>query len=185
PSHALNISDYVNILNRFYIKLKISKSILIGHSFGGKVAAEFAVRYPQKIEKLVLYSTDLTKKKSLFKKYLLILVNILSSRKMSFLIKLFLKKSKISYKNFLVLCKTYTDARLESKTSEKISRFNKPILYIYGKYDFLFPLSKVKLNLKKLSQVRVVEFEKSSHLAHLEEEKKFTKKLLEFIKLNK
>jgi len=47
-------ADLVNVLDTLGVNQKI---VLVGHSFGGAVAAEFAVAYPERVERLVLLAT--------------------------------------------------------------------------------------------------------------------------------
>lgn len=47
-------------LNYIYQKYSLSKSILIGHSFGGVIATLFAEKYPEKINSLILVSTPIS-----------------------------------------------------------------------------------------------------------------------------
>ena len=44
----------VDFLNAFYKKLSISKATLVGNSLGGWVAMDFALQYPDKVNRLVL-----------------------------------------------------------------------------------------------------------------------------------
>ena len=53
PKETWNIDKYSNLLEDFLKELKIKKPIVIGHSFGGRVAIRFSARNP--IEKLVLF----------------------------------------------------------------------------------------------------------------------------------
>lgn len=55
PKEAWNIAKYTEILEEFVRKLQIKKPIIIGHSFGGRLA----IRYSSKnhIEKLVLFGS--------------------------------------------------------------------------------------------------------------------------------
>ena len=55
PLSAWNIGDYSNLLEEFIKELKIKKPIVIGHSFGGRVAIKYSSRNP--IEKLVLFGS--------------------------------------------------------------------------------------------------------------------------------
>lgn len=50
---AWDIEDYVNWLKKIIDKEK-DKVILIGHSNGGRIAVNFAIKYPEKISKLIL-----------------------------------------------------------------------------------------------------------------------------------
>lgn len=54
PAHALNISELSNSLAAFMKVVKIERAVLIGHSFGCQIAAEFALQHPEKLERLVL-----------------------------------------------------------------------------------------------------------------------------------
>ena len=53
PKEAWNIDKYSGFLEEFVSKLEIKKPIVIGHSFGGRVAIRYSARNP--IEKLVLF----------------------------------------------------------------------------------------------------------------------------------
>ena len=53
PNDIWNISDYSDMLEEFINKLKIKKPIIMGHSFGGRVAIRYSSNHP--VEKLVLF----------------------------------------------------------------------------------------------------------------------------------
>lgn len=53
---AWNIEDYVEWLNEIINKEK-SKVFLISHSNGGRIALNFAIKYPQKLEHLILIAS--------------------------------------------------------------------------------------------------------------------------------
>ena len=55
PNFAYTIYDYTELLKEFLDELKIENPILIGHSFGGRVAICYAARY--KVSKLVLLAS--------------------------------------------------------------------------------------------------------------------------------
>lgn len=59
---AYTISDYYLLLDEFLNKLKIKKPILVGHSFGGRVAIYYASKKP--VEKLVLFGAPFVKRVS-------------------------------------------------------------------------------------------------------------------------
>lgn len=52
----ITLDTYVNDLNNLLDELNISKVNLIGFSLGGAVALDFAIRYPKKVDSLVLMS---------------------------------------------------------------------------------------------------------------------------------
>lgn len=55
PSSAWTIGDYSNMLEIFIKKLEIKKPIIMGHSFGGRVAIRYSAH--NSIEKLVLFGS--------------------------------------------------------------------------------------------------------------------------------
>ncbi|MBU4368853.1 alpha/beta hydrolase [Patescibacteria group bacterium] len=67
PPEAWEVNDYVEFIKEFQVQLgsRASKSnleaelpskkiILIGHSFGGRIAIKFAAKYPEKLKALIL-----------------------------------------------------------------------------------------------------------------------------------
>lgn len=54
PFRPYTLIDYVNFIDEFLKKKKINRTVIIGHSFGGRVAIKFASLLPQKVDKLVL-----------------------------------------------------------------------------------------------------------------------------------
>lgn len=55
PNETWNIQKYNDMLEEFITKLKIKKPIIIGHSFGGRLAIRYSAEHP--IEKLVLFGS--------------------------------------------------------------------------------------------------------------------------------
>lgn len=54
PSVIWGVKDYAEFVAQFAASIGLKKFSLAGHSFGGQVAIQFAVFYPEKIEKLIL-----------------------------------------------------------------------------------------------------------------------------------
>ena len=51
------VHDYLSMaedMNDFFIQHKLSKAIVLGHSMGGKTAMNFSVKYPEKVNKLII-----------------------------------------------------------------------------------------------------------------------------------
>ncbi|OGH42361.1 MAG: hypothetical protein A3H79_04785 [Candidatus Levybacteria bacterium RIFCSPLOWO2_02_FULL_36_8b] len=67
-SESMDLGDYVEFLNNLIKKNKISKPILIGHSFGGRVALRYGFENPSKVSKLILTGTPIIREKSFSKK---------------------------------------------------------------------------------------------------------------------
>ena len=59
---TLDIFDYTEIIKEFIIKLHLDNTILIGHSFGGRIAINYASLY--KVDKLVLFGSPFIVRKN-------------------------------------------------------------------------------------------------------------------------
>ena len=54
PHHDYSMETYIGILKNFTDRLSLERFSLAGNSFGGRVAWEFTLAYPNMIEKLIL-----------------------------------------------------------------------------------------------------------------------------------
>lgn len=57
PKTAYSVGDYANIVREFVLKLGAKQIILIGHSFGGRIAIKLASERPQWLARLVLVNS--------------------------------------------------------------------------------------------------------------------------------
>lgn len=57
PERPLTLTDYADNLLDYYKKSGISKAVLVGHSFGGRVALKFDELYPAYVAAIVLSGT--------------------------------------------------------------------------------------------------------------------------------
>jgi len=55
---ALTFDDYLLFVKDFIQEKKLKKIILVGHSFGGRIAIAFAAKYPELVSKLILVSAS-------------------------------------------------------------------------------------------------------------------------------
>ncbi len=54
PTVPWDVTDYTEMLLKFFKEMNIKKAALIGHSFGGRVSILFSSKYPELVEKVVL-----------------------------------------------------------------------------------------------------------------------------------
>lgn len=54
PAHGYTISDYARLVVALLDSLGVSSAVLVGHSMGGVIAAETALRHPDRVRGLVL-----------------------------------------------------------------------------------------------------------------------------------
>lgn len=143
PKETWNIEKYALILEEFLKKVKVKKPIVIGHSFGGRVAIRYSARNP--IEKLVLFGSPC----------------IRIEEELSLSVK-FLKKLKTlpGMNDFGEYMKKYIGSRdykaaspimrqtLVEVVNEDLSKYareiEEPTLLIWGEYDTEAPVSDAK-----------------------------------------
>ncbi len=65
---GMDLDDYVDFVKEFMIKKQLKKVILIGHSFGGRIAAKLSAQNPQLVQALILTGSPLIRKKLSLKK---------------------------------------------------------------------------------------------------------------------
>lgn len=51
-----SVKEYADFVNDFILKLKLKNISVLGHSYGGQVAVDLALRYPESFKKLILVS---------------------------------------------------------------------------------------------------------------------------------
>jgi pimeloyl-ACP methyl ester carboxylesterase len=56
PSQEISIAGYARLLDRLFEQLGIDAAAVVGNSMGGFIAAELAISFPQRVERLVLVS---------------------------------------------------------------------------------------------------------------------------------
>ena len=54
PRHDYSLGAYANMVRDLMIALGIDRATIVGHSFGGGVAMQFAYQHPSRCERLVL-----------------------------------------------------------------------------------------------------------------------------------
>jgi len=71
------IPEYVKFVENFVAKNNLKKITLIGHSFGGQVAADFALHHPELLSRLILINAATVRKRKLLTKLKIFAVKII------------------------------------------------------------------------------------------------------------
>lgn len=150
-SQTMILDDYVSFVDEFLNANKIVKPIIIGHSFGGRVALKYAFKYPQKVTKLVLTGAPVIRS-SVFKRKISRMVSITGGQLFGFLPKTtkdFLRKSLY----FLVGEWDYYKAGPLKEVFKNIinedlvfyaKNVKPPVLLVWGENDRVVPVSDMK-----------------------------------------
>ncbi len=142
PSFAYNISDYASLLHEFCKELKIDNPILIGHSFGGRIAIYYASIYP--VSKLVLFGSPFIKREndSLKLKVFKSLKKIKFLNNFAEVMKNHLGSE--DYKNASGVMRQILVNTVNTDLSSNASKITCPTLLIWGNNDEAVPVSEAK-----------------------------------------
>ena len=172
------LDDYANIINEFCLSLAIINPIIVGHSFGGRVAISYASKY--KVSKLVLVCSPGIKPKFSLCKYLKIKTYKLLKK-----ININLKMGSKDYKNANELLKKVLVKAVNYDLSNELKKIKCETLLIYGKKDKAVP---IYLGYKIQSLIKnsaIVEIPDCGHFPYRERFRYFLIVLKSFIYGNK
>lgn len=187
-----SVVDYADWLKEYLAKKEIKKYLLLGHSFGGRIAIKLASENPKELKALVLVDSAGIKPALTFKKILFFILAKIG--KVLFLLPpfCFFKKSThlLFYK--LVGEKDYLLASSVMKeTLQKIVSFDqkkeledikKPTLILWGARDRQTPIPNGRLMNKKIKNSQFIIFAEASHALPFQKTKRMVREVLEFAK---
>ncbi|NIF06493.1 alpha/beta hydrolase [Chryseobacterium sp. Tr-659] len=147
--------SYSDWLNEVFEQLQIEKLHLLGLSQGGWLAVRFAVKFPEKIDRLVLLSPAgivNTTKSFIFKAVLFSFLGSFGKRKINNLI---LGNQKVDQQvlDFMDLMQSSVNARMEKEyifSDEELKNMTMPTLFIGGAHDVIRDSGKIKDRLQAL-----------------------------------
>lgn len=181
PDTVLSIYDYANLVHDLISNLKIKNIILIGHSFGGKIALAYASKY--KVEKLVLLASPFKSKENKINIRTKVLKKL---KKVPGLNKLeeFAKKhiGSTDYKNASGIMREILVKHVNLDITEDVKKITCPTLIIWGDNDECVPVSDGKLLEKLIKDSGLIVFEGCTHYAYLERLDQLIRILNEFFK---
>jgi pimeloyl-ACP methyl ester carboxylesterase len=185
-----SLNDYCNWLNKFLKKNKISKPVLIGHSFGGRIAIKYASSNSQ-LYKLVLIASAGLKNKSIKKAagfYLAKMGNLLFSlpllEKLKKPLQWFLYKALREHDYYQAdEFQKKTMVRIVEEDLEKYLKcINLPSLIIWGTLDRLTPFWQAKILSKKIKNSILKSYGGVGHDVPFSKYKQVAKQITDFIK---
>ncbi len=191
PKNSYNLSNYVNFLRTFIIELQIENPIILGHSFGGRVAIKYVASTSNRVSKLILVDSAGIKKRKSIKKHFQIL-------KYKFL-KLYYKSKKDATKyNQLIKVKGSPDfinasnvmkGTMTKVIKEDLKKCIKKIqvetLIIWGKDDKETPYTDAIYMNKHIKNSGLVTFDNCGHFPYLEKRKYFHIVIGKYLGVNK
>ena len=166
PKEFWNIDKYSDLLEEFLKELKIKKPIVIGHSFGGRVAIRFSARNP--IEKLVLFGSPCIRVQedlSLSVKFLKKLKTLPGMNNLGEYMKKYIGSR--DYKAASPIMRQTLVEVVNEDLSKYAREIEEPTLLIWGEHDTEAPVSDAK-ELEKIMIDAALIVLPGTHYAYLE-----------------
>lgn len=167
PDVPWTVYEYCDFVKTFIDTFSAKKVLLVGHSFGGKIALLYASKYP--VEKLVCFASPYCKE---LKK--LPLKNRLYKRmKKIFFLKWLANIMKnyigsTDYKNASEIMRGVLVQSVNLDISEDAKNIKCPTLLIWGSMDTAVPVSRAYELEKLIPDAGVIVYEGATHYAYLE-----------------
>jgi pimeloyl-ACP methyl ester carboxylesterase len=171
PTYAWDLDKFVDMLHELLKYLKITNPILIGHSFGGKLAIIYASKY--KVKKLVLLSSPYRGeyKKPPFKvRMLKKLAKVPGLKSMANYFKKHMGST--DYKNASPLMRDILVKHVNTDTTENCKKINVPTIIIWGTNDTTVSIDNAYEIEKLIKDSAVIPYEGMTHFAYLEDKQK-------------
>lgn len=167
PKNIWTLFDYATCVSLLLNELKVSNPILVGHSFGGKIALIYASLY--KTKKLVLFGSPFKKE---IKKLSIKTKMLKSLKKVPGINKLegFAKKhiGSTDYKNASPVMRQILVEHVNLDLTDEVKKIKCPTLIVWGTLDEAVPLERAYELEKLIEDSAVIEYEGCSHYAYLE-----------------
>lgn len=180
PKKCLSIEDYADILNKLFVKLRIKNPIIIGHSFGGRVAIVYASKY--KVKKLILLASpfkNTSKSNSLKIKLLKFFKKVPLINKLEGWAKN--KFGSVDYRNASLIMKEILVDAINNDLTEYAKKIKVPTLLIWGECDNAVPVEEARELNSLIEDSGLIIYPGKSHYAYLEDLNKTISILDEFL----
>ena len=196
PFLKYRVGTYVDFLDMFLTQVKVQKATLVGNSLGGWIAGLYSVRYPSRVEKLVLVdAAGLTPAKLDPKVVYRLNSSTREEVRENLKVTLYnkaLAENPAVVDQFLTLRVTNGDGYTVSSLTESILRgedyidallgeIKMPTLIVWGKQDGLLPYSNAERFQKGIAGSELFAIDECGHVPMFEKPMEFNAKVLEFI----
>lgn len=192
PSSAWDVDKYTDFTEELISKLKLSKVILMGHSFGGRVIIKLMSREKCfEVDKVILMDSagikpPKTIKKTIKSKYYKICKKLLSTKLGEKLFpgeieKLQRKYGSADYRKASPLMKQVLVKVISEDLTELIPNINKPTLLIWGDLDTATPIKDGETMEKLIPDAGLIILKNTGHYSFLEDFYTFSKVLDAFL----
>lgn len=186
PPHIYSLDNYLHFLTTFIEELQIENPVVLGHSFGGRIAIKYAT-ISNNIQKLILVdSAGIKHHKKLSTRLSIIKYKWLkfyyrktkNITKFNQLIKVSGSSDYISSSN--IMKGTMTKV-LKENLKQNLKKIKVETLLIWGKDDQATPYSDALLMRRKIKNSGLVTFDNVGHFPYIERKNQFNRVIASFL----
>lgn len=190
------VATYVDFLDKFMTELKIEKAHLVGNSMGGWISALMAIKYPNRVEKIVLadaagiipanVNTD-----SIYQLNNSTRDEVRANMKRLFaspalqnneaLVDQFLTQRVLANDGYTINSLIESIRRKEDYLNDRLGEIKKPALIIWGKQDGIVPVADAEVFNKGIAGSQLIVFENCGHAPMIEKALDFNREVLKFL----
>ncbi len=177
PPAAWGVGDYARVVKNFLLKKELSQVILIGHSFGGRVAIKLAATAPSVLKKLVLVDAAGFRDNSLNRalkvraaEFLKPLFNLSMFKSLKPL--LYEAIGASDYGNSAALKQIFIKT-IEEDLSVNMTEVQVPTLLVWGEFDYVTPLSFAHRMSKLIPNSQLMILPEAGHFSFVDQPDKF------------
>ena len=195
PLINYRVATFSDFLDEFMHKLGIAKASLVGNSLGGWVAADFAIRYPAEVDRIVLVDAAGYFTRSLKREDLAFLNPATLDQTREMTKRVFFNKQMQTetfvhylYTERMRIGDSYTIDRLldsavrrEDALNERLGSIHAPAIVIFGREDPLIPVADGEAMARQIPGAQNLILDECGHAPEIECAAPFEKALVEFL----
>ena len=196
PQLKYRVGTYVDFLDKFMSELKIENASLVGNSMGGWVAGLMAIKYPNRVNKIVLadaaglvppnfaelqvYQLNNSTRDEIRANMKLIFANPALQTNEA-LVDQFMTARVTSNDGGTINSLIQSIIRKEDYLNGRLGEIKKPTLVIWGKQDGLLPIADAYSFNKGIAGSELLVFDACGHVPQFEKAADFNKAVNEFL----
>jgi len=178
PKTAWGVGEYAEMVRAFSQKLGIHRIILVGHSFGGRVAIKLSATVPDLVSKLVLVDAAGIKNENLLNKLMVLAAKTV---KPLFALPVLRNYKSTAYKAIGAV--DYAEAgplkdifikTINEDLTEFLPKIHAPTLLVWGAKDMETPLAFGELMNRLIPNSKLVVLTDAGHFSFIDQPDKFT-----------
>jgi pimeloyl-ACP methyl ester carboxylesterase len=190
------VATYVDFLDKFMAELKIEKASLVGNSMGGWISGLMAIKYPTRVEKIVLADAagiipanvnidsiyqlnNSTRDEVRANMKRLFATPALQNNEA--LVDQFLTQRVAANDGYTINSLIESIRRKEDYLNDRLGEIKKPTLIIWGRQDGIVPVADADVFNKGIAGSQLIIFENCGHAPMIEKALDFNREVLKFL----